>query len=269
MATSFEAVYRDHYERLFTLAVRMTGNREDAEDVLQTSFLQALQAFPAFRNECAVYTWLYRILLNAARRYVKARRRLPIIAFAERLGMTEDEAFAYVRGFGDSADAAVAAMVRESCLQMFMNCMPPRFRAVFTLRSILRFSSAETADILEISENAVGVYLHRARRLAADHYGSRCSLVSPNGACSCRAFASYRRAVGLPGLPEGIAAVVAAEEQAAEDYDREIGTLMDLDRLYRTRFSPGDYGEFLERMRRLRTDGALRLLGAETAGPQA
>ncbi len=263
MESSFVAIYRTNYERLFTLAVRLAGNREDAEDLLQAAFLAAFAAFPSFRGESTAHTWLYRILLREGRRYAKAKRRLPIVAFAEKLGMTEDEAFSYVRGFGDSEDAALAAMIRESCLQMFMNCMPARFRAVYTLRAILDFSTAETADILEISENAVRVYLHRARKLAADHYGSRCSLVNPKGVCSCRAFASYRKSVGLTGLPEGLAEMLSEESRSAAAYDRELESLLDVDRLYRTRFTPGAYDEFLRRMRRLRGAEGLRILGAD------
>jgi RNA polymerase sigma-70 factor (ECF subfamily) len=261
MSQAFEAVYSDHYDRLFTLAFRMTGNKDDAEDVLQICFLQAYEAFASFRRESSVYTWLYRILMNAARRFVKARTRLPIYGFAERTGRTVDEAFAYVNGYGSSEDTALVSMIRESCLQMFMNCMPPRYRAVFTLRSILDFSVRETADILEISENAVRVYLHRARKLAADHFNNRCSLVAPGGVCSCRTFASFRKEVGLQGLPGGIAEILSKEQRAAGDYRREMGKLLDVDRLYRTRFSPESYKDFIERIRRLKTEDRLRVLG--------
>ena len=265
MKRGFEAVYRDHYERLFTLAFRLTGKREDAEDVLQDAFLEAYRAYPSFRGDSSAYTWLYRILVNRARRYRRVRARLPILDFAERLGMSVDEAFSHAASFGRSEDAALANMVRENCLQMFMNCMPARYRAVFTLRTILGFSGRECADILEISENAVRVCHHRARALAQDHYGERCSLVSPKGPCKCRAFAAYRAAVGLPGLDGGIGDILADEARATGEFDRELGALMDIDRLYATRFTPGSYGAFVQRMRRLRKEGGLALLGASKA----
>jgi len=52
-------------------------------------------------------------------------------------------------------DEVMAVLTRESCLQMFMNCMPSKYRAVYTLRIMLQFSVAETSEILEISESAV------------------------------------------------------------------------------------------------------------------
>ncbi|PKL26166.1 MAG: hypothetical protein CVV47_03285 [Spirochaetae bacterium HGW-Spirochaetae-3] len=262
MDRSFEAIYRDNYERLFTLAFRLAGRVEDAEDIVQSCFLEAYRAFESFRGDSAVYTWLYRILVNCARRYRKAKVRLPIVAFAERTGMTVEDSFAYVNGFGRSEDEAVVDMVRESCLQMFMNCMPPRYRAVFTLRVILEFSVPETATILGISENAARVYAHRARKLAVDHYNSRCSLVSSGGACSCRAFASYRKELGLKGLPSGIEGIISEEQKAVGRYARELGAVLEMERLYRTRFDPGSYDGFLDRMRRLAAEGGLRILGA-------
>ena len=67
-------IYRKNYQKLYTLAFRMTGNREDSEDILQTSFLNAYRAFPKFRNNSSVYTWLYRIVMNTAQKNITKKR---------------------------------------------------------------------------------------------------------------------------------------------------------------------------------------------------
>ena len=263
MARVFDDIYRKNYRRLFTLAFRLAGNAEDAEDIVQACFLDAYKAYDSFRGESAVYTWLYRILVNCAGRYIKAKTRLPIVAFAERNGMTVEESFAYVNGFGRSDDEALVDMIRESCLQMFMNCMPPRYRAAFTLRVILDFPVPDAAAIMGVSDNAVRVYTHRARKLAGDHYGNRCSLVSKDGACSCRAFAAYRKELGLKGLPSGIERVISEEQKATGRYASELGAVLDLAGLYRASFDPGSYDAFLGLMRKLAEAGNLRILGSE------
>lgn len=257
----FESLYREHYDRLYTLAFRILGGAEDAEDAVQTCFAQAYAAYASFRGESAAYTWLYRILVNVARRRAKTRSRLPIEAFAERRGIEVDEAFVYVRGFGRSEDEALCAMIRESCLQMFMDCMPARYRAVFTLMGVLGFTAAECAAVLGIAEGSARVYLARARKLTRAHFNERCSLIKPGAACSCRAFAAFRKRLGLQGLPQGIASVLSREQLARERFEAEAGELLDLKRLYATRFDPGSYEEFLGRVRGLAADGAMRVLG--------
>jgi len=77
-AVSFEHVYRENYERLYTLAFRLTGNRDEAEDVLQTSYANALAGFDDFRGDAAVSTWLYRIVINTAKQSWKQREKLPL-----------------------------------------------------------------------------------------------------------------------------------------------------------------------------------------------
>lgn len=265
----FESLYRAHYDRLYTLAFRILGGAEDAEDAVQTCFAQAYEAYGSFRGEASAYTWLYRILVNVAKRRAKAKTRLPIEAFAERREIGVDEAFAYVRGFGSSEDEALCAMIRESCLQMFMNCMPARYRAVFTLMEVLGISAAECAAVLGIGEGSARVYLGRARQLTRAHFNERCSLVKRGAVCSCRSFASFRKSVGLQGLPQGIAEVLSKEQLARERFEAEAGELLDLRRLYATRFDPGSYEEFLGRVRSLAADGAMRVLGGAAKPPKA
>lgn len=262
-AAAFESLYRDHHGWLFTLAFRVTGDREEAEDALQSAFLSAYRAWPDFRGESSPRTWLYRILLNEASRRAKRRMRtLPMQDFAARAGLSEEEAFAYVNRFGRSEDQALSAMVRESCLQMFMNCLPSRLRAVYALRSILGFSARETSAVMGMTENAVGVCLHRARRHIEDHFQDRCSLVSPDGPCDCRAFASYQLARGLRPLPVSLELAMSKEAEAAADFQRELRAVVEIDRLYRGRFERGDAEDFVARLRRARDEEGLRILGA-------
>jgi RNA polymerase sigma-70 factor (ECF subfamily) len=189
--TPFENLYKKYYRRLYTLAFRMTGSADDAEDVLQTAFLNAYSAYGNFRGESSPYTWLYRIVVNTAKRYVRFREKLPITEYAEKNDTTEAEVYAHINSFGRVEDEVLVTLTRETCLQMFMNCMPDKYRAVFTLRRILHCSTSETAEILEISEDAVKTNLHRARRIIRDHFEGRCSLIKPGSLCNCRGYAAF------------------------------------------------------------------------------
>ena len=258
---SFDQLCRDHYDRLFTVAFRMRGNREDAEDVLQNALLQACRAWDSFRHESAPYTWLYRIVVNAARRQAQVWERMPIPARAAKEGVSEETLYAEVDRYGRSEDQALIAMVRESCLQMFMNCMPPRYRAVYTLRVMLGLSVAETAEILEIGPSTVKVDLHRARAIARDHLEGKCSLIRPGSMCDCRAFASYLHETGREMTLREMRGITRREERARSEFEAELESLPTPDDLYRGELSPGGRDAFLTELRRRREAGDLRILG--------
>jgi RNA polymerase sigma-70 factor (ECF subfamily) len=103
MKTTFEAMYQAQYEKLYTLAFRMTGNKEDAEDVLQTAFLNAYKAFNRFRHDSAVSTWLYRIVMNVAKKYAKESRKLPVEEYAEEHQISQADVYNYINRFGQDA----------------------------------------------------------------------------------------------------------------------------------------------------------------------
>jgi len=69
----------------------MTGNRNDAEDVLQQSFLNAYKSFDKFGNRSSVYSWLYRIVLNTAKRFYQECRKLPAVEYCDEHGINQNE----------------------------------------------------------------------------------------------------------------------------------------------------------------------------------
>ncbi len=109
-----EAVFKEQYGRLYTLAFRMTGTKETAQDAQQTAFLNAYASLDRFREESALLTRLFRIAVNAAKRLGQEERKLPVVAYAEAHGISEDEVFAHVRGFGNAEDEAIIRQTRES-----------------------------------------------------------------------------------------------------------------------------------------------------------
>ncbi len=191
MNENFETIFKKNYDRLYTLAFRMTGNIEESEDILQTAFLNAYKAFDNFRYESSVYTWLYKIVLNTSKKFYREARKLPVEEYSEAHNISQAEVYQTINRFGQVEDETIAVLVRENCLQMFMNCMPPKYRSVYTLRIILNFSVKETAGILDIKENTVKVNLHRAKNITKDHINGRCSLIKPGSICDCRSYANY------------------------------------------------------------------------------
>lgn len=256
----FEQLYQREYSRLHTLAVRMTGSRADGEDALQTAFLSAYEAFDSFRQESTEATWLYKIVLNAAKKSVKKARRLPIVEYAEAHQLSETEVYEHLWSFGMAEDEALTTQVREACLQMFMNCMPPKYRAVYTLRSILDFSVAETAEILGIQQNTVKVNLNRAKARIQAHFEGRCTLIRPGAPCDCRVWAKYLHDTNRTSALMDIQTVRQKEKAATSEFQGELAAVLAVKSLYQTHITPVDYPVFLERVRELSKSRKLKLL---------
>ena len=261
MNQEFGQLYRQYYDKLYTLAFRMTGKNEDAEDIMQISFLNAYRSFEKFRHESSAYTWLYRIVLNTGKRFYNENRKLPALEYTEEHGITQQEFYNYINSFGKVEDQALTSLTRESCLQMFMNCMPSRYRSVFTLRVMLDLSVADTAEVLQISQSAVKINLHRARKLAQSHLEGRCSLVHAGAMCDCRHYAGYIAKADKTEILTQIKLMQDKDSQAVEQYTSEMKVIGHWEKLYKTRLESPDYGQFIEKIRELYSSGNLRVLG--------
>lgn len=262
MKIDFESVYKEHYQRLYTFAFRMTGNNEDSEEILQLAFMNAYKAFDGFKGRSSVYTWLYRIVYNVAKRYYKESRRLPAIEYSETHGISQQEFYDYINSFGQVEEEVLVNLTRETCLQMFMNCMPSRYRSVYTLRVVLNFSTKETAEILEISESAVKVNLHRARKATHDHINGRCSLIQPGAMCDCRNYAGFLVKENKQSFLCDIQVINKKEKAAVEEFKTEVEEILQIDNLYKNQIKAPDYQGFKKRVKQLKEENKFKILGA-------
>lgn len=157
-ARAFETLVRRHQRPLHALAVRLTGNREEAADAVQDAFIAAWRRLPEFRGEALFSTWMYRIATNRCLSAARARRpTVPLDALAEPLAAPPAD------GPADAAEARD----RSAALGRAVAALPPEQRACWVLREIDGLSYAEIAEIVRTSPDAVRGRIHRARvRLA-------------------------------------------------------------------------------------------------------
>ncbi len=147
-----ELTHRDTY----TLALRLTGNPEDARDITQEAYLRAYRSLGAFRGDAQFRTWLYRITANCASTHLGRRRRHrhePLI---------DDHQVIDLRGEGDPELSATASEMRHR-VAAAIERLPPKLRAVVVLRDVYELPHEAVAEELGISTTAAKVRLHRAR----------------------------------------------------------------------------------------------------------
>ncbi len=162
------------------LALRMVGDPDEAEGVVQDSFIAACSKMDTFRGDSSLRTWLHRIVVNTA--LMRLRKRRP-----DRLTIEEGIEYAHVPamlvGNGDQPlDAVLASELSDELSQAVME-LPESLRTTLVLREYEGLSTRETAQTLNISESAAKVRLHRARtalREALEHRGVETLSGSPD-----------------------------------------------------------------------------------------
>jgi RNA polymerase sigma-70 factor, ECF subfamily len=155
--TAFDRLVKLTYADTYTLAFRLTGDEEDARDVVQESYLRAYRGLKRFRGDAQFSTWMYRITANCATTYLGKRGR------HRHEELTEDVPLDQDRPAGNP-EANLDARARSDSLQQALRRLPPRLRAVVVLRDVYDLPHESIAAELGISESAAKVRLHRARR---------------------------------------------------------------------------------------------------------
>ena len=148
---AFEELVRLTHRRVFTLAYRLVGDRHEAEDVAQDAYLRVYRGLPGFRGDSSLDTWLYRITANAAVSHLRRRGR-----FGDLLADPDDVV--------DVPDEVGADPVDKDEIQRALVALPVAQRTVLVMRDAYGFSIAEIADAMGLTEGAVKVRIHRARR---------------------------------------------------------------------------------------------------------
>jgi RNA polymerase sigma-70 factor (ECF subfamily) len=150
---AFEALYREHVNRVYGLCLRMTGNVSEAEDCTQEAFIQAWNKLGKFRGDSAFGTWMHRIAVNAVlgriRKSKREQDRIQVVA----------ETASSPASIGDSGE------LRD--LSDAIDRLPEGARHVFVLNAVYGYSHEESSDMLGVAVGTTKAQLHRARRLLA------------------------------------------------------------------------------------------------------
>jgi RNA polymerase sigma-70 factor (ECF subfamily) len=154
---AFDHLVKATYSEAYTLAFRLTGNEEDARDVVQDAYLRAYKGIRRFRGDAAFSTWLYRITANCASTYLVKRTK------ARHDELPDDAPVADERPEVDPVLRADAELDRQR-LTDALEQLPPDMRAVVVLRDVYDLPHEAIAAELGITEGAAKVRLHRARR---------------------------------------------------------------------------------------------------------
>jgi RNA polymerase sigma-70 factor (ECF subfamily) len=175
-AERLDALFREQRKRLWSLAYRLTGSAEDAEDAVQEAFVRLVAQPPAGAVE-DLGPWLARVVTNLGIDALRRRRRRAYVGpWLPSPVETPEEDWLASQPSG-SPDPETRYGLAESATYAFLlalEALSPRQRAVLVLRDVLGSSARETADVVGTSEGSVRVLHLRARRALESYDGSRC-----------------------------------------------------------------------------------------------
>ncbi|HRD02267.1 MAG TPA: sigma-70 family RNA polymerase sigma factor [Candidatus Saccharicenans sp.] len=163
---AFMELVKKYEHRIFQLTYRLSGNREDAADLAQETFLQAFRAIKDFRGNSSFHTWLHRIAVNRSLNFLKRHNREK--SYRDEAGQIDENS-----GRGrQKAELKVASPEDSSLSEEFraglkkaIEELPPAFRATFSLVVGQEMSHKEAAEVLGCSEGTVSWRMHEARKM--------------------------------------------------------------------------------------------------------
>ncbi|MCU1294617.1 MAG: polymerase, sigma-24 subunit, subfamily [Bryobacterales bacterium] len=161
--SAFSDLVKHYDRRVFRMAKQITQNDDDAEDVLQETFLKAYTHLGDFQGNSKFYTWLVRIAVNEALMKLRKRRSSRTVPLDEPIDTGEDEVVREIAVWDENPEQQYSRDELGSILEEAVESLKPAYRTVFILRDIEEMSIEETAEALDLSISAVKSRLLRAR----------------------------------------------------------------------------------------------------------
>jgi len=163
-STAYRQFVESNSANVYNLALKLLGDEQEAEDVLQETFLNAFKAIGHFEGRSQLSTWLYRIAYNASLMRLRKRDQMTTFSIDEHLGEAGEERGSppLVDWSTMPDDQLLSAEARQEMDKAIAE-LPETLRSAFVLRDIQGMSGQETAEVLGITVQAVKNRLHRAR----------------------------------------------------------------------------------------------------------
>ncbi len=159
---AFASLIERHKGTIFGMALRVVGNREDAEEAAQDAFVRAFRALSKFRRDAKFGTWLYRIAMNVC--LTKARQsRLDVTSIDASMEDNDDSAPLQIQDHSGNPDSLVEKSEFKDRVRDLISSLPPKYSAVLTMYHMQDLSYEEMSQTLDLPIGTVKAHLFRAR----------------------------------------------------------------------------------------------------------
>ena len=158
---AFRLLVERHSRKLFRLAIRLTGNRDDAEDIVQETFLRAYRSLNQFDERAVFTSWLYRIATNYALDLLRTRKTKPAVSLSAQ-APDEADGTAWLPAADPGPDRIAFSGQLQERIAVALDQLTPHERTAFTLRHFEGHTTEEIGEALKIGANAAKQVVFRA-----------------------------------------------------------------------------------------------------------
>ena len=162
-ANAFETLVLEYEKNVYNIALRMTGNSEDAADMTQEAFIKAYNSLQSFRGDSKFSVWLYRIVSNVCLDFLRSKNRRPTVSLSVEDDDGED-AQLDVADESQSPELLLDRKLTRDSVRRALDSLPPDYRQILLLREIQGLSYDEIAQALSLEVGTVKSRIFRARK---------------------------------------------------------------------------------------------------------
>ena len=155
---AFEELMQSHESRIYAIALRMMGNREDAQDCAQEAMVRIYRAMGSFKGQSALATWIYRITMNTCLDELRRRKARKVTS----LDSLVDNGWSPT-DTGDTPEEHGLRVEKQNALNQAIQSLPDDMRAAIILRDVKGYSYDEIASILDANVGTIKSRISRGR----------------------------------------------------------------------------------------------------------
>ena len=231
-----EIIYKNYSKKIYNLAYRMTGNKDDASDITHDTFIQGFNSLDKFKGESQIYTWLYKIAKNKCLRHIEKRNKTTFLSLQELIDKTSSPVADEI---SENEKIQYISQVKDGCLSGLLRCLSLQQRLAFILNVLLDFPLEQVASIIDKSENATRILVHRSKQNIKNFLCNNCSLYDSKNTCRCENLINFSLKQGWISLNNPI------------QIEAEIKDLKNVVNLYKTLQETSPTIEFDKQIQRL------------------
>lgn len=174
---AFEQLVEAYGKKVYNLALRMTGNHDDAADLAQEAFIRVFKSISGFKEQSSFSTWIYRITTNVCLDEIRKRKNKKVISLDEDIRMDDGEMKRQVVSEDPLPDELAEREELRSIVNAAINSLPEDQRIVITLRDLQGLTYEEIARILDCPGGTVKSRINRARQALRNVLSARTELL--------------------------------------------------------------------------------------------
>jgi RNA polymerase sigma factor (sigma-70 family) len=217
----------------------MTGDKDDASDITQDTFIQGFNSLDKFKGESQIYTWLYTIAKNKCLRHLEKRNKTTFVSLQKLIDKTSS---AVSDDISETEKMNYISQVKDGCLSGLLRCLSLQQRLAFILNVLIDLPIEQVASIIDKSENATRILVHRSKQNIKDFLCTNCSLYDSKNTCRCENLINFSLKQGWISLNN------------PAQIESEIKDLKDVVRLYKTLQEISTSNRFDKQIQRLLAD---------------